>query len=274
MFTLNCRGKLVVARQPLIMGVINVTPDSFYPSSRFSGIDAVLAAAGRMIEEGADILDIGGQSTKPGIHPTSISEELNRVVEPIAAIHQRYPDMVLSIDTYRSAVAAEAMAAGASMINDIGAGNLDPDMMLISARFKAPYICMHMQGEPSTMQQNPAYDNVCLDVLDFFIEKKSQCRQAGIHDMIIDPGFGFGKTREHNFELLKNLSIFQMLQCPVLLGVSRKSTIYKTLGITPQEALNGTTVLHTIGLLQGANILRVHDVREAREAVKLMEAMA
>jgi len=272
MFTLNCKGKLLVADKPLIMGIINATPDSFYEGSRYTGVDAVLQQAERMINDGADILDIGGQSTRPGSEPVTAEEELERVIDGIRAIYKKFPGSVISVDTYYSVVAKEAIAAGASIVNDISAGSIDPAMVPTVASLQVPYVLMHMKGAPRTMQQAAQYENVTKEVLDFFIVKVNELHKAGIHDIIVDPGFGFGKNISHNFELLRNLSAFKMPDCPLLLGISRKSTIYKTLGITAADALNGTTVLNTIGLINGANILRVHDVKEARETIQLVEA--
>lgn len=272
MFTLNCKGRLLTIEQPLVMGIINATPDSFYAGSRFTAADAALAQCEKMIGEGADIIDIGGQSTRPGSNRLSAEEELQRVIGPIGAIHKNFPGTVISIDTYYAAVAKEAVAAGASLVNDISAGSIDEQMIPVVASLDVPYVLMHMQGTPQTMHQHPHYENVTREVLDFFIRQTALLRKTGIKDIIIDPGFGFGKTIAHNFELLHQLAVFGILDCPVLLGISRKSTIYKTLGITPEETLNGTTVLHTIGLLHGASILRVHDVKEAKEAIRLVEA--
>ena len=258
---------------PLVMGIINITPDSFYEGSRFMDQKEVLLQAEKMLGEGADFLDIGGQSTRPGAQQIGTDEERRRVTETIFSVHKRFPEAIISIDTYHSRVAKEAIDAGASMVNDISGGNIDPDMLRIAGEMGVPYICMHMKGEPGTMQKNPVYDNVSTEVLDFFIAKKRQCKSAGIKDIILDPGFGFGKTTTQNFELLNHLSAFKMLECPLLIGVSRKSSIYKTLGISANEALNGTTVLNTIALLKGADILRVHDVSEAREAIRLVHEL-
>jgi len=272
MFTFNCRGELLVVDRPLVMGIINATPDSFYAGSRHTGIDAIIEQAERMINDGADILDIGGQSTRPGSEPVDAEEELKRVIGGIDAIHTKFPRAIISIDTYYSLVAKEAIAAGASMVNDIGAGTIDKDLIPLVASLHVPYVLMHMKGTPESMHQSPHYENVTGEVLDYLVKKTKEVRDAGIKDVIIDPGFGFGKTIAHNFELLRNLSVFKMLECPILLGVSRKSTIYKTLGITADESLNGTTVLNTIGLMNGASILRVHDVKEAKEAITLFTA--
>lgn len=272
MFTLNCKGKLLVGDKPLVMGIINATPDSFYGGSRFTGIDAILQHADQMLRDGAAILDIGGQSTRPGSKQINAEEELKRVVGAVESLHSHFPEAIISADTYYSAVATKVVEAGASMINDISAGSMDKDMIATIARLQVPYILMHMQGEPQTMQENPVYGNVTKEILDFFIARMAELREAGINDLIIDPGFGFGKTIAHNFELLRNLKLFSILERPILVGISRKSTIFRTLGNTVEQALNGTTVLNTILLLNGASILRVHDVKEAVEAVKLIEA--
>ena len=272
MFTLNCRGKLLSTRRPLVMGIINTTPDSFYGGSRFMDDAAILQAAEKMLEEGADILDIGGQSTRPGAPEIGANEELNRVLGPIAALHRRFPDAIISVDTWYATVARAAVDAGASIVNDIGGGALDPAMLETVGSLAVPYVCMHMKGRPSTMNQHAVYQDITSEVLDFFIGRLEDCRAAGIHDMIVDPGMGFAKNTAQNLALLKNLDVLRILQRPILLGLSRKSTIYKTLGVTAPEALNGTTVLNTLGLLNGASILRVHDPKEAREAILLMQA--
>lgn len=273
MFTLNCKGRLLVVDKPLVMGIINVTPDSFYELSRKQSIDGLLQQAELMINDGAAILDIGGQSSRPGSEPVNEDEELKRVIPAIEAISGRFRDVIISIDTYYAGVANKAVEAGASIINDISAGSMDAEMIATAANLKVPYVLMHMQGTPGDMQHAPYYENVTREVLDFFIAKTDELRKAGVNDIIIDPGFGFGKTIVHNFELLRNLGFFKMLNCPLLVGISRKSTIYKTLNITPDQALNGTTVLNTVSLMNGASILRVHDVKEAVQAVKLVVAM-
>jgi dihydropteroate synthase len=255
------------------MGIINVTPDSFIAASRFEGTDAVLQQAEKMLTEGATFLDVGGQSTRPGSQKLSEEEELKRVIGPVKAIHKNFPEAIISIDSFYSSVAKEAIAAGASVVNDISAGSIDEKMIETVAALKVPYVLMHMLGTPQTMQQQPQYEDVTKEVLDFFISKKNELNKSGITDVIVDPGFGFGKSIAQNFELLRNLPVFKMLDCPLLLGVSRKSTIYKTLGISAKEALNGTTVLNTIGLMNGASVLRVHDVKEAVEAIKLFMAL-
>ena len=269
MFTLNCKGRLLVIDKPLVMGVINATPDSFYGGSRLDGVDEIVAKAEKMLNEGADIIDIGGQSTRPGSELIFADEEIGRVVPAVKAIANKFPEVFISIDTFYSKVAIAAVNAGATMVNDISAGSMDNKMIETVAELKVPYILMHMKGTPQTMQQNAVYENVTREVLDFFIAKTNDLKNAGIVDIIIDPGFGFAKTIDQNFELLKNLSVFKMLDKVLMLGISRKSTIYKTLGVNADDALNGTTILNTIGLMNGASILRVHDVKEAKEAVKL-----
>lgn len=272
MYTLNCSGKIRILDEPWIMGIINITPDSFYSGSRKQQWSEILLQAERMITEGAHILDIGGQSTRPGSKRISVAEETDRTAPVIEYIAQQFPDTLISIDTYSSEVARAAVKAGASIVNDISSGDMDHDMLSAVASLQIPYICMHMQGTPEHMQQNPQYDNVSLAVLDYLATKVAQCRKAGINDIIIDPGFGFGKTITHNFSLLKNLAALHIIQCPLMVGLSRKSTIYRTLQTTPEAALNGTTALHTIALMNGAHILRVHDVKEAKEVITLYNA--
>ncbi len=269
MFTLNCKDRLLVIDKPVVMGIINITPDSFYAGSRFKGQDAVLRQAEKMIQEGATILDIGGQSTRPGSEPVGAEEELKRIIEPVRSISEYFPDTFISVDTFHAKVAVEAVHNGACIINDISAGTMDKALLPAISSLGVPYVLMHMKDTPATMQQQPQYENVVSEVLDFFIRQTAELEKAGITDILIDPGFGFGKTIAHNFDLLKNLAVFTMLQKPILAGISRKSTIYKTLGVTAAEALNGTSVLNTIALLNGASVLRVHDVKEAAEAITL-----
>jgi len=273
MFTLNCKGRLLVVEKPLVMGIINVTPDSFYVGSRSTAIDTILPLAEKMLADGADIIDIGGQSTRPGSNMIPADEEIKRVIPAIASIARRFPLAFISIDTFYSTVAKAGVDAGASMVNDISAGGIDGDMIKTVASLKVPYVLMHMKGTPQTMPQEAIYENVVREVLDFFITKTHELKQAGIQDVIIDPGFGFAKTIDQNFALLKDLPVFKILDKPILAGLSRKSTIYKTLGTTADHALNGTTVLNTIALQNGASILRVHDVKEAKEAVTLFSAV-
>jgi dihydropteroate synthase len=272
MWTLNTRGKLLTIDRPVIMGILNRTEDSFYSSSRVTDDDVLMRQAGRLLDEGADWLDIGGQSTRPGAELVGEEEELRRVVGAIARLRREWPDVVLSVDTWHSRVAALAVEAGAGIVNDVSGGALDPAMLETVGRLRVPYVCMHMKGTPGTMNREAHYENVVTTVLDYFIARIDACRRAGIHDVILDPGFGFAKTAVHNFQILHQLSLLRICGKPLLVGVSRKSTIYRTLGLTANEALNGSTVLHTLGLLNGANILRVHDPKEAREAVTLLEA--
>lgn len=251
------------------MGIINATPDSFYEGHLKYSKENILKMAGKMIEDGAAILDIGGQSTRPGSQPITTEEELGRVIPLLASIHEKHPNIIISIDTYNSEVAKTAVAAGATIVNDVSGGNMDKAMIATVADLKVPYVCMHMQGTPATMQKAPTYTDVVKEVLDYFISKVDECSKAGIKDVIIDPGFGFGKTIEHNFQVLKKLPALSITGRAILVGLSRKSMIYKTLGIPVADALNGTTVLNTMALMNGASILRVHDVKEAKEAVAL-----
>lgn len=271
MFTLNCKGRLLIIDKPIVMGIINVTPDSFFEDSRQQAINDVVRKAEQMLHDGATIIDIGGQTTKPGSEAIGAAEEVKRVVPVIEALVQTFPGIYISIDTYDAAVAKAAVEAGACIVNDVSGGMMDAAMLTTVAALNVPYICMHMQGTPQTMQVNPIYDNVTKEVLDFFIERLATCKQAGIKDVIIDVGFGFGKTVAHNFQLLKEMVVFKILDTPILAGLSRKSTVYKTLGISAKEALNGTTVLNTFALQNGADILRVHDVKEAKEAIILID---
>jgi dihydropteroate synthase len=274
MFSLNCKGKLLLIEKPLVMGILNITGDSFYAGSRLQNMDEVLITGRQMIAEGADILDIGGQSTRPGRGRISEEEEMQKVLPVIEKLIREFNPVILSIDTYHAGVAKGAVNAGASIVNDISGGVMDKNMLETVASLKVPYICMHMKGVPETMHYDTSYENIIKEILDFFIRKINECRLAGIKDVIVDPGFGFGKTIGHNFTLLKNLSTFKMLERPVLAGISRKSTIYKTLNVSVEDSLNGTTVLNALALQNGANILRVHDVKEAKETVTLFEAYA
>jgi dihydropteroate synthase len=272
MFSLNCNGKLLQIERPIVMGIINTTPDSFYSGSRANAIEDIVSRASQMIAEGATILDIGGQSTRPNSTTVTADEELDRVLPAMEAIHKFFPGQILSIDTFYAKVARAAVVAGASIVNDVSAGSVDEELLTTVADLEVPYVLMHMLGKPQTMQANPQYKNVRLDVFDFLNFKIAQLVAMGIKDIIIDPGFGFGKTATHNFQLLEKLSWFQELHKPVMVGLSRKATIYRTLQIEPEAAMNGTTVMHTIALMNGANILRVHDVKEAMEAIKLFTA--
>jgi len=256
---------------PKVMGILNITPDSFYPGSRYNSDKDIIRAAVRMMEEGADILDVGGYSSRPGAKDISVEEESNRVLKAIKLINMELPEAIISVDTFRSDVAREAVVeCGAHMINDISGGDADSKMFLIVENLNVPYIMMHMKGEPGTMQDNPVYEDVVADILKWLGERIFKLKSAGVKDIIIDPGFGFGKTIDHNFELLKRLGDFSIAGLPVLVGVSRKSMIWKTLNITAAEALNGTTAINAIALFNGADILRVHDVKEAVQTVQLI----
>jgi dihydropteroate synthase len=270
MYSLNLKGRLWNIDRPLVMGIINITPDSFYIGSRVDTPDLVLKKAEEMLAEGADILDIGAQSTRPGSELISAEEELTRLLPSIELLSQKIPGIVISVDSFYSTIASRTVDAGALMINDISGGTLDRDMLQTVSSLHVPYICMHMPGTPQTMNTLNFYDEVTDDVTGYLAERISTCRKAGIVDVIADPGFGFGKNPDQNFELLSKLDRLQVLRVPLLVGLSRKSTIYKTLRITAEESLNGTTVLNTIALLKKAAILRVHDVKEAVEAVKLV----
>jgi len=255
------------------MGIVNVTPDSFYSGSRVQGMDAALQRCAGMLEQGADLLDVGGVSTRPGSEPVSEQEEIDRVIPLIEAIVVRFPAAILSVDTFRPEVARKAVAAGASIINDISGGRWYPDMLDTIAGLQVPYVLMHSTGDWNDLHSIPPNRKVVGEVYDYFTERMDACRLAGIHDVILDPGIGFGKTIPENFELLKHFSVFTHWGKPLLLAVSRKSMIYKSLGSTPEAALNGTSILHTAGLLQGASILRVHDPSAAREAIQLTQLL-
>jgi dihydropteroate synthase len=270
MLTLNCKGSLFTADEPVVMGILNITPDSFYDHSRLNNTSDILQRTEEMVRSGAGMIDVGGQSTRPGSKRIEAEEEIARIKPVIETIHYHFPKLIISVDTYQAPVAKAAVAAGASIVNDISGGLMDTEMISTVAGLAVPYICTHMKGTPDTMQKNPHYDDVVIEVIDYFINRLAVCKQAGIHDVIVDPGFGFGKTSNHNFTLLSRLNELKILNKPVLVGVSRKGTISKTLGVTAAEALNGTTVLNTIALVKGAAILRVHDVKEAREAVTLI----
>lgn len=268
-YTLNSKGRMLVIDQPVVMGIINTTPDSFYSNSRQADLKSILHTADQMLSDGAGILDIGGMSTRPGSSLVTEQEEITRVLPAIEQIKKYFPQSFLSIDTYRSKVATLAVEHGADIVNDISAGSMDTHMLTTVATLNVPYVAMHMQGKPSTMQNHPEYRNVAVAVLQYCADKLNECRSAGIKDVIIDPGFGFGKTIEHNYSLLKNLHTFSILEAPILAGMSRKSMLYKYLERTPEAALNATSVVNTLALEQGAHILRVHDVKEASEVVKI-----
>jgi dihydropteroate synthase len=267
--TLNCAGQILSLASPVVMGIINITPDSFFSGSRKQAIGEILDTAEQMLKDGASILDIGGMSTRPGAKVIAAEEELQRVLPVVEAIKSTFPEAIISIDTVRGAVARHCAEAGAGMINDISAGRMDEDMYPAVAALQLPYVLMHMQGTPDKMQQNPGYENVALEVLDFLIEEVGKLRTLGAKDIILDPGFGFGKSIEDNYQLLKELHVLQIPDLPVLAGVSRKSMIYKPLNTSPEDALIGTAALHMVALNQGARILRCHDVKEAVQVIEL-----
>ena len=273
-YTFQIRGRVFSLDKPKVMGIINLTPDSFFEGSRVRPDEkSILQSAEKMIREGADFLDLGGYSTREGAEDISVQEENDRVSPAVALIKKHFPDILISVDTFRAEVAKAAVDAGADLINDISAGNLDPSMLETVSMLGVPYIAMHMRGTPQTMQQQTEYFDLIPEILRYFAEKLDQFRKLGIKDVIIDPGFGFAKTKNQNFDLLRELKSLRVLGMPVLVGVSRKSMIYKTLNCTPSEALNGTTALNMFALLQGANILRVHDVKEAKETIQLFEQL-
>ncbi|GGD99692.1 dihydropteroate synthase [Planktosalinus lacus] len=271
--TINCKGTLIDLSTPKVMGILNVTPDSFYDGGVLQNEKDILGQAEKMLNEGATFLDIGGYSSRPDAKDISTTEEISRVIPAIEIVLKNFPEALISIDTFRSEVAKKAIESGAAMINDIAAGMLDEAMLPTVAELQVPYVMMHMRGTPKTMQSLTQYEHVTLEVLRYFAERMAAARALGINDIIADPGFGFAKTREQNFELLNQLELFKNLEIPVLIGLSRKSMIYKTLGVKPQEALNGTTALNSIALLKGAHILRVHDVKEAVECVELVSKL-
>lgn len=269
-YTLNCKGKILDSRNPLLMGILNITPDSFYDGGKYFSAAKCLKQAEKILYEGAEIIDIGGMSSRPGAKIISTEEEIKRVIPVICDIRKRFPEAILSIDTVHAIVAKEAVEAGASIVNDISGGGIDNNMIRTIGKMNSvPYVLTHIKGVPATMQENPVYENIVTEVTDYFIEKTRICREAGIKDIIIDLGFGFGKSLEDNYTLLKNIHVFSIFNLPILVGISRKSMIYKALNTSPQKSLNGTSALHLYSLLQGANILRVHDVLEANELKKL-----
>lgn len=271
---INVRGNLIDLTVPKVMGIINITPDSFFNGSTVDTEDEIAGVAGKMLEDGADILDIGGYSSRPGASFVSPEEERSRVLKAARTINREFPDAVISIDTFRSEIAMEAVLDyGAGLINDISAGEADKNMFHVVEKLNVPYILMHMQGEPSTMQVKPVYDDVVSDIIKWFSEKIMKLQTMGINDVIIDPGFGFGKTVSQNFKLLKHLGDFSITGLPLLAGLSRKAMIWKTLGISQDDALNGTSILNMVALLNGADIIRVHDVKEAVQTVKLFEEL-
>ena len=268
---INAGGKLIDLETPKVMGIINITPDSFYGGSRYNTDEEIIVSAGRMLEDGASILDVGGYSSRPGAAGVSKEEEGRRVIRGIKVIRREFPDAVISVDTFRSDIALEAvLEAGANIINDISGGDADSSMFSIVEKLNVPYIMMHMKGDPASMQKNAVYDDIVADILKYFGDRIFRLRNAGVKDIIIDPGFGFAKTIDQNFELMSRLDDLFIAGLPLLAGISRKSMIWKTLDITPDEALNGTTAMHAVALLKGVDILRVHDVKEAMQAIRLV----
>lgn len=274
MYTINCRGRLVSLDTPQVMGILNLTPDSFYAASRQQDEEAIARRCRQIAAEGGSMIDVGAYSSRPGADDVSAGEEMERLRRGLAVVRRELPDAIVSVDTFRADVARMCVEEyGADIINDISGGQLDRQMFGTVARLGVPYILMHMKGEPQTMQQAPAYDDLLREVMIYFAERVLRLRELGVKDIIADPGFGFGKTLAHNYELMAHLEEFRMLEVPLLVGVSRKSMIYKLLGGGPEEALNGTTVLNTIALMKGAHILRVHDVLPAAEAVRMATAL-
>ena len=273
MSSINCKGTLINLSAPKVMGILNITPDSFFDGGKHSTKELILAQVNKMLKEGATFIDIGAYSSRPGAKHISEKEELTRLLPVLDLILKNFPETIISVDTFRSNVAKKAITEGASLINDISAGAMDNKMFNIVAKLQVPYIIMHMQGTPQNMQTNPNYKNVVTDVMFYFSKKLQQLRTEGVNDIIADVGFGFGKTIEHNYTLLNNLELFNNLEIPILSGISRKSMLYKPLDISPNEALNATTIANTIALQKGTNILRVHDVKEAIEAIKILELL-
>ena len=267
--TINLNGNLMDLSTPKIMGILNVTPDSFYDGGMFDSNKKILDHVEKMLTDGADIIDVGGYSSRPGAKEVKLKDEIKRVVPTIELIKKEFNETTISVDTFRSEVALQAVNSGASIINDISGGDLDPNMFNCVAELNVPYIIMHMQGNPKNMQNNPLYENIIVEIIENLSKKVFKATEAGVIDVIIDPGFGFGKTIEHNYKILSELSFFKELDCPILVGLSRKSMIYSVLEEKPENVLNGTTCLNTVSILNGANILRVHDVKEAKEVVKL-----
>lgn len=272
--TINCKGTLVDLSSPKVMGILNITPDSFFDGGKYKNEGDILSQVEKMLLHGATFIDVGAYSSRPGAKHISEEEELNRILPVINLLVKNFPEIIISVDTFRSRVAQETINAGAAIINDISGGKMDKNMFSTAANLQVPYILMHMLGTPQNMQKNPVYNDITKEIISFFAAQIDKLHQLKLNDVIIDVGFGFGKTIDHNFEILKNLSLFKSLDAPILAGISRKSMLYKTLNISAQEALNATTSANTIALLNGANILRVHDVREAIEAVKIVNQIS
>ncbi|MBL4746875.1 MAG: dihydropteroate synthase [Flavobacteriaceae bacterium] len=268
--TINCNGTLIDLRQPKVMGILNITPDSFFDGGKYKDTEAILSQVEKMLEEGATFIDVGGYSSRPGAVHISEQEELERVLPIVELLTISFPGIIISIDTFRSKVASACIRKGAAMINDISAGEMDENMFKVVAELQVPYCMMHMLGTPQNMQLKPEYEDIVTDLLRYFSEKTGRLKLLGLKDILVDVGIGFGKTMDDNYKLLQQLSLFKTLDFPLLIGVSRKSMLYKPLGITAKEALNATTVAHTLALINGASILRAHDVKEAVEAVKIV----
>ncbi|ADX68203.1 dihydropteroate synthase [Weeksella virosa] len=271
--TINCKGTLVDLSTPKVMGILNVTPDSFYQKGRTPDIDSLLKKAEKHLADGATFLDLGGYSTQPGAKEVSVEEELDRIIPAVDVLQNYFPDALLSIDTFRSQVAQKSVEAGAHIINDVSGGTLDEQMFSTIGQLQVPYVLMHMKATPQTMQINPQYEDVVTEVNQFLLERVQQLQRLKVKDIILDPGFGFAKTLEHNYQLLDKMQLIGFEEFPILVGVSRKSMVYKLLNITAEESLNATTALHMIALQKGAKILRVHDVKEARQAIEIYQML-
>ena len=270
--TINCNGQLIDLSKPKIMGIINITPDSFFDGGMHNNKDQILSSVDKHLNDGADIIDVGAYSSRPGALDVSEKIELERLVFALEIVRNKYPDIIISVDTFRSNIAKKIVKNfNVNIINDISAGEMDENMFDTIAELNVPYIMMHMQGSPQNMQKNPKYEDIINDIITYFVKKIERLKLLGVNDVIIDPGFGFGKTLEHNYKIMHHLSDFNIINLPILVGVSRKSMIFRLLNISPEDALNGTTVLHTLALLNGANILRVHDVKATRETIKLID---
>ncbi len=271
--TLNCKGHLIALSPPKVMGILNISPDSFYDGGKYKNKKSIVLQTEKMLNEGATFIDVGAYSSRPGANPVSEDEELKRMLPVVELLIKEFPEIILSIDTFRSTVAEQSLQAGAALINDISAGQLDEKMLPTIAKYKIPYIMMHLRGTPRTMQCQTDYSDLIIDILSYFSERVAQARSLGIIDIIVDPGFGFAKKLEQNYKLLSKLDLFKNLNLPILVGLSRKSMIYKALDTNPEHALNGTTALNMVALMKGANILRVHDVKEAVECITLAERL-
>ena len=274
MTTINCKGNLINFSSPRVMGILNITPDSFFDGGKYINETTLLTQSEKMLVDGATFIDLGAYSSRPGATHISEATELQRIIPAIELLIKEFPEIIISADTFRSAVAQKSIEAGAALINDISGGKMDANMFETVSKLQVPYIIMHMLGTPQTMQENPQYQNITTELISFFAEQLFKLRQLHVNDIIVDVGFGFGKTVAHNYELLKNLALFKNLEVPLLAGISRKSMLCKPLKISPKEALNATTSANTIALLNGASILRVHDVKEAMETIKIVTQLS